>query len=193
MVVGVVKRGRRVQVEERQAADTVCAGEQLVVIVDGCPRLLVVAGEQDRDGVHIVAREAAHPVVGVTRSRVSENVGARRHPFAELIGKGGQRLLRHAERAQAGPRERQRDPPSALVHGLGCVGRRLHEVEQFRQPGSATGRSVERQEFITPGDCRRSGEQDVLNVVEFEHVRRPGATASGRACPRTQPSDGGPS
>ena len=193
VVVGVVERRRRVQVEERQAADAVGAGEQLVVVVDGYPRLLVVAGEQDRDCVHIVAREAAHPVVRVIRARVSENIGARRHPFAELVGKTGQGLLGYAERAQPGPRERQRDPPSAFVHGFGCVGCGLHEVEQFRQPRSATGLCVERQKLIPPRDRGRSGQKDVLNVVEFEHPCRPRATASGRACPRRRPSGAAPS
>ena len=123
---------------------------------------------------------------------VAEDVGARRHALAELVGKGGKRLLGHAERAQPIPRERQRDPASASSMVVGRVGCGLNLVEQFGQPGPAAGRRVERQELVAPGDGGRAGQQDVLDVVEFEHLA-PEATASGRACPRRRPSAAAPS
>ena len=138
MVVGVVERRCRVEVEERQTPDAVGPREQLVVLRDGALALLVGAGEQDRDRVQVLSGQAADPAFGSGCAGVAEDVRAGRHPLAELVGKGGQRLLGHAERAKAIPRERQRDPAIRAIHGGLHIRRRLHLVQQLGQPRPAT-------------------------------------------------------
>ena len=170
MVVGVVERWCRVEVEERQTPDAVGPRQQLVVLRDRAPALLVGAGEQDRDRVHVLTGQAADPAFGSGCAGVAEDVRAGCHSFAELVGKGGQRLLGHAERAKAIPRERQRDPAIRAIHGGLHIRRRLHLVEQLGQPRPATCGGVERQELVAPGDRRSAGQQDVLDVVELEHL-----------------------
>ena len=101
MVVGVVERWCRVQVEVRETAHSVGAGEQLVVLLDGSSALLVGAREQDRDRVQVIAGQAADPVLWRVGAGVPEDVCARRHARAELVGEGLQRLLGYAERAKA--------------------------------------------------------------------------------------------
>ena len=108
---------------------------------------------------------------GAVGAGVAEDVRAGRHALAELVGKGGQRLLGHAERAQAVPGERQRDPAIRAVHRGARVRGRLHLVQQLGQPRPAARGGVERQELVAPGDRRRAGQQDVLDVVELEHRR----------------------
>ena len=49
--------------------------------------------------------EIADPVVGVVRAGDPQNLRARRHALAELLGKGRQRGFVDAERAQAVPGE----------------------------------------------------------------------------------------
>ena len=38
-----------------------------------------------------------------------------------------------------------------------------------RQPSPSTGGVAKRQELVSPGERRRAGQQDVLDVVKFEH------------------------
>ena len=174
MVVGVVERRCRVEVEVGQTPDAVGSRQQLVVLGDRAPALLVGAGEQDRDRVQVLTGQAADPAFGSGRAGVAEDVRAGRHPLAELVGKGGKGLLGHAERAKAIPRERQRDPAIRAIHGGPHIRRRLHLVQQLGQPRPATCGGVERQELVAPGDRRSAGQQDVLDIVELKHrsVRR---------------------
>src|SRR6478752_7036583 len=169
MVVGVVERWCRVEVEERQTPDAIRPRQQLVVLRDRARALLVGAGEQDRDRVHFLSGQPADPAFGSGCAGVAEDVRAGCHSFAELVGKGGKRLLGHAERAKAIPRERQRDPAIRAIHTGLRIRRRLHLVKQLGQPRPATCGGVERQELVAPGDRRRAGQQDVLDVVELEH------------------------
>ena len=48
------------------------------------------------------------------------------------------------------------------------VGGRLHGDQHFGEPRLPGRRVVEGQEFVAPGDRRRAGQQNVLNIVEFE-------------------------
>ena len=87
MVVGVVERWCRVEVEVRQTARSVGPGEQLVVLLDGSSALLVGAREQDRDRVQVIAGQAADPVLGSVCAGVPEDVRARRHALRNSSGK----------------------------------------------------------------------------------------------------------
>ena len=101
VVVGVVERRRRVQIQIRQPAHAVAPGDQLVVRRRGPGVLGVVAREQDRDRVQVVAGQSADPVVRVVAPGVAEDVGPGGHALAELLREGRERLLGHPERAQA--------------------------------------------------------------------------------------------
>ena len=82
VVVRVVERRRRVEIEERQLRTPSEPGHQLVVHSGG-PRMLgVVAGEQDRDGVQVLTRQPADPVVRMGGPGVAEDVRAGRHALA---------------------------------------------------------------------------------------------------------------
>ena len=86
MIVRVVERRRRVQIEKRQPAHTVAPGHQFVVRAGGPGVLGVVAREQDRDGMQVVAGQSALPVVRVVTAGVPEDVGAGGHALAERVG-----------------------------------------------------------------------------------------------------------
>ena len=108
MVVGIVERRRRVEIEDRQTAHAVGPGQQLVVLGDGASALLLGAREQDRDRVQVLTGQAADPMLGRRGAGVTEDVRPGRHPLAELVGKAGQGLVVDAECAQPIPGERQR-------------------------------------------------------------------------------------
>lgn len=118
--------------------------------------------------MQIVPGEAAQPVFGRGGAGVTEDAGTSRHALAEGVGKRRKRLLRHAERTQALPGERECHPAVRGIHRLVDFCRGLDLVEQGAQPGAPAGRRVEGQELVATGDRRRAGQQDVLNVVEFE-------------------------
>ena len=188
MVVGVVERRRGVQVEVRQTAHAL----QRATSLSCSPMQRRYSSSSRANRMAMACRSSpakpADPVLRGVGPGVAEDLRARRHALPELVGKGGQRVLRHAERAQAIPGERQRDPTLGVVHRVARVGGRLHRVQHFGEPRPPAGRVVEGQELVAPGHRRRAGQQDVLDVVEFERV-----TASGRACPRRPPSAAVPS
>ncbi len=182
VIVGVVERWGGVEVQVRQAAHPVGAGQQRVVVLDGPPALFVGAGEQDRDGMQVVTGQPTDPVLRGVAADVTEDGRPRDHALPERVRERGQRILGNAESAQTVPGERHRHPAVRRVHGGVHLGRRLHQLGQRGQPGPPAGGGVEGQELVAPGDGRGAGQQDVLDIVEFEHV-----TASDRACRRTRP------
>ena len=59
------------------------------MLTDAAVPFLVVTGEQDRDGVQVIAGQAAVPVLGRIRAGVLEDVRTRGHSLPERVGKGG--------------------------------------------------------------------------------------------------------
>ena len=57
--------------------------------------LRTIAGEEDGDGVEVRAGQAPHPMVGVIRARVAEDLRPGDHALLELFGERAQRRLVH--------------------------------------------------------------------------------------------------
>ena len=129
-----------------------------------------VAGKQYRNGVKVGPGEAAHPVVRMILSGVAEHLRAGDHSLPELLGKRGQRSFVHAQCAQAVPGEGHRHPAFVLVDRSLHRRGRLHLVCNRRQPGPSARGVAKRKEFVSPRECRRARQQDVLDVVEFKHA-----------------------
>ncbi len=192
VVVGVVERRCRVEVEERQAAHAVGAGEQLVVLLDGSSALLVGRARTRSRSRADRRRPGRRPSARVRWRRCPR--GCRPGPpcpSRNSSGKvcsdsSGTPSARKPFHVNASVTQR-----SELVHRGGGVRGGLRLVQQLGEPGPPAGRRVERQELVATRDGRRAGQQDVLDVVEFKHPAR--FTASGRACPRRPPSASAPS
>ena len=99
VVVCIIKRRRRFQVQGREHLHAFAPRDELVVLYLAALSLGSIAGEQDRDGVKIRAGEAAHPVVRMIFSGVAEHLRAGDHALLELFGERGQRSFIHAQRA----------------------------------------------------------------------------------------------
>ena len=111
VIVRIVERRRGFEIERGKHFD---AGESREQTLDAPPgaalALRDVARKEDDDRVEVGARQSAHPIVGMVVARVAEHLGAGDHALAELLGKGRQRSLVHAERTQAVPGEGHGDP-----------------------------------------------------------------------------------
>ncbi len=133
--------------------------------------LCTIAGEEYGDGVEVRARQASHPMVGMIRTRVAEDLCPGDHALLELFGKRAQRRRIHPQCPQTVPGEAHGHPAAVFVHRGASLGGRLHRRQDTREP-TPPGRGIaEGQELIARRERRRTGEQDVLNVVEFQHVR----------------------
>jgi hypothetical protein len=64
MVVGVVERRCRVEVQERQITNTVGPCEESVVLLDGAMALFLGAREHDRDRVQVISGQTGDPMFG---------------------------------------------------------------------------------------------------------------------------------
>ena len=79
MVVRVVERRRRVEVERREHLDALALRDELLVLrLRSARARAAIAGEEDGDGVEVRTGQAADPVVGMIRAGVAEDLGAGR-------------------------------------------------------------------------------------------------------------------
>ena len=188
VVVRVVERRGRVEVERREHLRPLATRDEGPMLRLAAIALRAIAGEEDGDGVQVRAGQAAHPVVGVIGARVAEDLGAGDHALLELLGERAQRRLVHSQRPQAVPGEAHGHPAVVLVHRGARLGGRLHRRQEAREPAPPGRGAAEGQELIARRHRRCPGEQDVLDVVEFQHVASsPWTTASGRASWRRPP------
>ena len=109
-----------------------------------------VPGEEDDNGMQVIAGQPAYPMVRMVRANIAENLRAGRHALTELLGKGGQRGFGYAESAQAVPREGHRDPAA-----LGIDGRAKHGF-RWNAPLSRIAASHARPPAGPPGNDRNS-------------------------------------
>src|SRR5262249_49270170 len=110
VIVGVLERWSRLEVERRERFDAWELRGVLLVFLDAPLPLRHVAREQNHDRMKVRAGEAAHPVIGMVRARVAEHLRTRRHALAELLRKRRKRRLVDAKRSQAIPGEGDGDP-----------------------------------------------------------------------------------
>ena len=83
VVVRMIERRCRLQIERRERFHAWELGGVLLVLSDAALALRNVPGEEDDDGMEIRTRQAAHPVVGVVRARVAENLRSGGHALLE--------------------------------------------------------------------------------------------------------------
>src|SRR2546430_16687767 len=74
MVVRVVERRRRLQVQRREHLHALALRNEFVVLYLAATTLGSIAGEQDGDGVKVRAGEASHPVVRMILSGIAEHL-----------------------------------------------------------------------------------------------------------------------
>src|SRR6478672_4707991 len=103
MVVRVVERRRRLQVQRREHLHALALRNEFVVLYLAAITLGSITGEQDGDGVKVRAGEATHPVVRMILSGLAEHLRPGNHALLELFGERGQRALTDAKCAQAVP------------------------------------------------------------------------------------------
>ena len=115
VIVRIVERRRRLQVQRRKHLHALALRDEFFVLDLATAALGGIAGEQDDDGVEVRAGETAHPVIRMIFSGIAEHLRAGDHALLELLGERGQRSLIHAERAQAVPGEGNRHPALVLV------------------------------------------------------------------------------
>ena len=188
MVVRIVERRRRLQVQRGEHLNPFAPRDELIVLGQAALALSGVAGEQDGDGVKVRAGEASHPVVGMILSGVAEHLRAGDHALLELFGERGQRSLIDAECAQAVPGEGHRHPALVFFDRSQDFRGRLRLFTNRRQPGPSARGVAKRKKFISSRERGRPSQQDVLDVFDFQAWRvLRWITASGRACSRRPP------
>ena len=99
MIMCVIERRRRIQIQHRQTAHTLAPGHKLVVFSRGPSMFGVIAREQDRDRVQVGACQSAHPVVRVGGPGITQDVRAGRHALAKRLRESCQGFLGNPERA----------------------------------------------------------------------------------------------
>ena len=111
--------------------------------------------------------------VGLIRTRVAEDLSPRDHALLEFFWESVQRRRIYSQSPQTVPGEAQSHPPPVFGHRGASYGGRLHRRQDTREP-SPSGRAIAKgQKLILCRERRCPGEQDVLNVVEFQHVAMP--------------------
>ena len=109
-------------------------------------------------------------LLGMIGPRVAEYLRARHHALLELLWKRGQRTLICTQRPQTVPGKRHRHPSVVLFDRSAGLLDRMHRLKDGGQPGPPGGSVPKRQKFVSPGDRRRTGQENVLDVVQLEHV-----------------------
>ena len=143
-------------------------------MLQDAPALLrFVTRKEDDDGMQIGAGELADPMFGGIDAVVAEYRSPGRHALLELLRERGERSLVQSERAQAVPGESHRHPALVLVDAGAHRRRRTNRLLDRRHPGAAASAVAERQKFVPRGERRGARQQEVLNVVEFEHRNVP--------------------
>src|SRR5438094_2639658 len=132
-----------------------------------------VAREEDDDGVQVGTGESTHPLVGMVRTGITEDIRARCHALLKLLRKGGQRSLVHTERPQAVPGECHGHPSLVGFDRRTCRVRRLDLFPDGGNPLASCHRFTKREKFVSSGERWRAGQENVLYVIELEHVAIP--------------------
>ena len=135
------------------------------------------------------AGQPAHPVVRMIRARVAEHLRAADHALLELLGERGQRRLVHAQRAQAVPGEGHGHPALILVSTdrRACC-RRLHLVEDAREPGASARRSRETTGTRSAPSARARGSSRMCWMSSSSSMHGPDAHCIWSSIvPRTPP------
>src|SRR5262249_55702507 len=168
VIVGVLERRRRLEIERRQRFDAREPRGILLMFLDTPLPLRHVAREQDHQRVKVGAGEPAHPVIGMVRAGVAEHLRARRHALAELFRKRRERRSVDAKRSQTVERKGDGDP--SRVERISRRNRTAaaDTLDDSGEPGPSLIRLAKSEESVSRGERAGSSQQEMLNVVQFE-------------------------
>src|SRR6185312_17293548 len=85
VVVRVVERRGGVEVERREHLHPFASRDEPSMLGLATLALRTIAGEEDGDGVEVRAGQASHPMVGVIRARVAQDLRPGDHALLELF------------------------------------------------------------------------------------------------------------
>jgi hypothetical protein len=143
----------------------------LLVLLNAAFPFFHVTREEDHDRVKIRARKMAYPVIRMIRTGVAEDGGAGRHPLTKLFRERRQGGVLDPQGAQAVPRERDGDPAGIdVAAGVEYVAP-TDPINDAGQPGATLIRPAKAEEAVSCGERPRPRQQEVLNIVKFEHRR----------------------
>src|SRR5262245_10249620 len=167
MIVGVLERRRRLEIERRQRFDARKLRGILLMFLAAPLPLRRVAREQDHDCMKFRTGEAAHPMIGMVRARIAQHLRARRHALAELLRKRRERRLVDAQRSQAVERKSDGDPSRVERISRRHRAAAADAIDDPGEPRPSLIRLAEPEESVPRGERARSSQQEVLNVVQF--------------------------
>src|SRR3954451_2750356 len=170
MVARVGERWKRSQIQRREDFDARVSGKIGLMLPRTPLPLGLIAREQNGDGVQVRAVESAFPMIGMVRASVADHLGTGGHALSKFLGEGGERRLVDPQRPQSVPGERHGDPASFPVHRCHDGLRRRNFVDESGKPGSPLCRLTERKEFVASRERRNARQQNVLDIVEFQHA-----------------------
>ncbi len=168
MVVRVIERRRRLEIERRQRFDPGKLRGVLLVFADAALSFRDIAREEDHDRMEVGAGKTAHPVIGMVRSGIAKDRGPVRHPLTKLFRKCRQACVVDTECPQAVPGEGD-GHPSRIERTTGRRAAAADTVDDAGQPGPSVIRPSKAEESVSRRQCTRPGQEEVLNVVQFEH------------------------
>ena len=87
VIVSVIERRRRLQIERRQQFHAFAARDQLLVLGPAALAFGGIASEEDDDGMQVSAGQSSDPIVGMIRAGIAEHFCAGRHALPELLWK----------------------------------------------------------------------------------------------------------
>src|SRR5204862_7584772 len=196
VVVRVLEWRKCLEIERRQHFDPGKLRGILLVFTDAALSFRDVTREEDHDRMEVRADKTAHPVIGMIRSGIAKDRGARRHPLTKLFRKRRQTGVIDAKGTQAVPSERDGDP-TRIERSAGLDRAAATDtVDDSGQPAPSLIRLPEAEEPVSGRQCTRPSQEEMLNVVQFQHRDHScvGAfTASGRAWTKTPASMPAPS
>ena len=157
------------QIQRRQNFDTRVAGEIGLMLPRAPFSLGFIAREQNTNGMQVRAVEPALPMIGMVRAGITDYLGASAMPCRNSSGKvaSDESATPSARRPfQVNATEIQRLSWSIdVIDGL----RRGNFVKDPSEPSPPLCRLTERKEFVAPGECRNARQQDMLDIVKFQH------------------------
>ena len=106
----VIERWRCLEIQRREDIHSFKLREQPFMLRLTPAALRRVACEENHDRVQLPTGKPAHPVVGMIRTRIAEDLRTRRHTLLELLRKRCQRRFVDAQGAKAIPSEGHRYP-----------------------------------------------------------------------------------
>ena len=111
MVVRIVERRRRLEIECRQRFDPGELRGISLVFAHAALSFRNITREEDHDRMEVLAGKPAHPVIGMVGSRIAKDRGPVRHPLAKLLRESRQACVVDTQRPEAGPGEGNGHPP----------------------------------------------------------------------------------